>query len=135
MTGRQQAVCVLLLGILLFFTAAIRAQPVSPGGDLPAVARALGAALRPPGGTPPTLLPTRVPPGNPTTPSPNRTPPRAAHVLGLSLEAGTGRIVSMAAPAASVFAADPRVAEVRPASPTSLFVLGVAPGRTTIAAI
>src|ERR1019366_8945024 len=35
----------------------------------------------------------------------------------------------------SVFAADPKVAEVRPASPTSLFVLGVAPGRTTIAAI
>ena len=54
---------------------------------------------------------------------------------GLTLEAGTGRIVSLDAPAASVFAADPRVAEVRPASPTSLFVLGVAPGRTTVAAI
>jgi pilus assembly protein CpaC len=56
-------------------------------------------------------------------------------VQGLTLEAGTGRIVSLDAPAASVFAADPHVAEVRPASPTSLFVLGVAPGRTTIAAI
>jgi pilus assembly protein CpaC len=56
-------------------------------------------------------------------------------VQGLALEAGTGRIVSLDAPAASVFAADPRVAEVRPASPTSLFVLGVAPGRTTVAAI
>ncbi len=54
---------------------------------------------------------------------------------GLTLEAGTGRIVALDAPAASVFAADPKVAEVRPASPTSLFVLGVAPGRTTIAAI
>jgi len=65
-------------------------------------------------------------------------PPRpasAARVQGLALEAGTGRIVLLNAPAASVFAADPRVAEVRPASPTSLFVLGVAPGRTTIAAI
>jgi pilus assembly protein CpaC len=51
------------------------------------------------------------------------------------MEAGIGRIVSLNAPAASVFAADPRVAEVRPASPTSLFVLGVAPGRTTIVAI
>jgi len=59
-------------------------------------------------------------------------PPR---VQGLSLEAGTGRIVSLSGPAASVFAADPRVAEVRPASPTSLFVLGIAPGRTAIAAI
>jgi pilus assembly protein CpaC len=56
-------------------------------------------------------------------------------VQGLTLEAGTGRIVSLDAPAASVFAADPHVAEVRPASPTSLFVLGVAPGRTTIVAI
>jgi pilus assembly protein CpaC len=61
--------------------------------------------------------------------------PSTSHVLGLTLEAGTGRIVSLDAPAASVFAADPRVAEVRPASPTSLFVLGIAPGRTTIAAI
>jgi pilus assembly protein CpaC len=62
-------------------------------------------------------------------------PAPVARVQGLALEAGTGRIVSLPAPAASVFAADPRVAEVRPASPTSLFVLGVAPGRTTIAAI
>jgi pilus assembly protein CpaC len=60
---------------------------------------------------------------------------QAPAVQGLTLEAGTGRIVSLDAPAASVFAADPKVAEVRPASPTSLFVLGVAPGRTTIAAI
>jgi pilus assembly protein CpaC len=63
------------------------------------------------------------------------TPPLALRVQGLTLEAGTGRIVSLDAPAASVFAADPRVAEVRPASPTALFVLGVAPGRTTVAAI
>jgi pilus assembly protein CpaC len=56
-------------------------------------------------------------------------------VQNLALEAGAGRIVVLNAPAASVFAADPRVAEVRPASPTSLFVLGIAPGRTTIAAI
>ena len=51
------------------------------------------------------------------------------------LESGTGRILQLGRPAASVFAADPRVVEVRPASPTSLFVFGVAPGRTTIAAL
>jgi pilus assembly protein CpaC len=62
-------------------------------------------------------------------------PAHAARIQELTLEAGTGRVVSLGAPAASVFAADPRVAEVRPASPTSLFVLGVAPGRTTVAAI
>jgi len=62
-------------------------------------------------------------------------PARAPRIQGLTLEAGTGRIVSLDTPAASVFAADPKVAEVRPASPTSLFVLGIAAGRTTIAAI
>jgi pilus assembly protein CpaC len=53
----------------------------------------------------------------------------------LSLEAGGGRVVRLPGPAASVFAADPKVAEARPASATSLFIFGVAPGRTTIAAL
>jgi pilus assembly protein CpaC len=53
----------------------------------------------------------------------------------LALSAGSGRVVQTSRPVASVFAADPRVAEVRPASPTSLFVFGVAPGRTTVAAL
>ena len=59
----------------------------------------------------------------------------APAMRGLTLEASSGRVVSLNAPAASVFAADSHVAEVRPASTTSLFVLGIAPGRTTIAAI
>jgi pilus assembly protein CpaC len=62
-------------------------------------------------------------------------PAIAPRALGLVLETGTGRLISLAAPATSVFAADPHVAEVRAASPTTLFVLGIAPGRTTIAAI
>lgn len=53
----------------------------------------------------------------------------------LSVEAGAGRVVQLPRPVATVFAADPRVAEVRPASPTALFVFGVAPGRTTVAAL
>ncbi len=53
----------------------------------------------------------------------------------LALRSGSGQVVSLAVPAASVFTADPKVADVRPASPTSLFVLGVAPGETTIAAL
>jgi len=53
----------------------------------------------------------------------------------LSIDAGTGRVIQLRGAAASVFAADPKVAEVRPASATSLFVFGVAPGRTTIAAL
>ena len=53
----------------------------------------------------------------------------------LALDAGSGRVVTLTAAAASVFAADPKVVEVRPASPTSLFLFGVAPGRTTVAAM
>jgi pilus assembly protein CpaC len=51
------------------------------------------------------------------------------------VEAGMGRVLPLGSPAASVFAADPKVVEVRPASPTSLFLFGVAPGRTTVAAL
>jgi Flp pilus assembly secretin CpaC len=51
----------------------------------------------------------------------------------LALEAGSGRVLTLPGPAANVFVADPRVAEVRPASISSLFVFGVGPGRTTVA--
>lgn len=53
----------------------------------------------------------------------------------LSIEMGAGRIVKLNGSAANVFVADPKVAEVRPASPSTLFVFGVGPGRTTIAAV
>ncbi|TPG59754.1 type II and III secretion system protein family protein [Roseomonas nepalensis] len=53
----------------------------------------------------------------------------------LALEAGQGRLVTLPGPAASLFAADPKVAELRPASPTTVFLFGVGAGRTTLAAI
>jgi pilus assembly protein CpaC len=53
----------------------------------------------------------------------------------ISIDAGSGRIIQLTTGAASVFAADPKIAEVRPASATSLFIFGVAPGRTTVAAL
>lgn len=61
----------------------------------------------------------------------------AAHAtqLSVSLETGAGRVLTLDAPAANVFVADPKVAEVRPASPTTLFVFGVGAGRTSIAAL
>lgn len=61
--------------------------------------------------------------------------PPGLRVERMTLEAGTGRVLVLPAPAASLFAADPRIAELRPASPTSVFVFGVAPGRTTLAAM
>lgn len=53
----------------------------------------------------------------------------------LSMDSGTGKVVTLDGPAANVFVADPKVAEVRPASASSLFVFGVGPGHTTVAAL
>jgi pilus assembly protein CpaC len=53
----------------------------------------------------------------------------------VSIQAGTGRVMHLRGNAANIFTADPKVAEVRTASPDSLFVWGVAPGTTTIAAL
>ncbi|MDE2583041.1 MAG: type II and III secretion system protein family protein, partial [Rhodospirillales bacterium] len=43
--------------------------------------------------------------------------------------------VALSAPVANIFVANPKVANARPASPTSLFVFGVGAGRTVIAAL
>ncbi|WP_158744284.1 type II and III secretion system protein family protein [Acidisphaera sp. L21] len=64
-----------------------------------------------------------------------RRPPPNLPGQSMMIEAGSGRVVTLTAPAASVFAADPKVVEVRPASPTSLFLFGVATGHTTVAAM
>ncbi len=53
----------------------------------------------------------------------------------MTIEAGSGRVITLGAAATNVFVADPKVAEVRPASSTSLFVFGVGAGRTTVAAM
>ncbi|HTZ71321.1 MAG TPA: type II and III secretion system protein family protein [Acetobacteraceae bacterium] len=54
---------------------------------------------------------------------------------GIAIPAGTGRVLHLRTAATNIFTADPKVAEVRPASPDSLFVWGVAPGTTTVAAL
>ncbi|WP_114911791.1 type II and III secretion system protein family protein [Acidibrevibacterium fodinaquatile] len=71
----------------------------------------------------------------PDAPPPTKpaAPAKAPGVIQLS--AGSGQVIALPGPATSVFAADPKVAEVRPASPTSLFVFGVGAGRTTVAAL
>jgi len=50
------------------------------------------------------------------------------------IEAGTGQLLNLPRPAATVIAADPRIARVQPTSPTRLFVMGVSEGRTTVIA-
>ena len=54
--------------------------------------------------------------------------------LPVLLETGGGRLLTLPAAASTVLAADPKVARVQPASPTSIFVMGVAAGRTTVMA-
>jgi pilus assembly protein CpaC len=148
------------LGVWVCLTASVRAQPSPPAEAAQAaagMARGIAAGMLAPmgaTGTPPGApaeaasgpmvvpMPRVTTPvaagtsasGGAAAPAP-RLPVRPVRTQGLSLEAGTGRIVSLDSPAASVFAADPHVAEVRPASPTSLFVLGIGAGRTSIAAI
>lgn len=53
----------------------------------------------------------------------------------LVLRAGTGTVLSLRGAAANIFVADPKVAEVRPGSASTLFVFGIAPGQTTVAAM
>ncbi len=59
----------------------------------------------------------------------------AARSETIVLEAGGGRVFRTGRPIANLFAADPKVAEARPASTNSVFVFGVGPGRTTVAAM
>jgi pilus assembly protein CpaC len=60
--------------------------------------------------------------------------PGATMTRPLVLEQGSGRLVELPAPALTVLVADPRIARVQPASPTSLFVMGVNAGRTNLIA-
>ena len=53
----------------------------------------------------------------------------------LTIESGSGQVITFPSPATNVFVADPKVADVHPASATSLFVFGVGVGRTTVAAL
>jgi len=66
---------------------------------------------------------------------PGVTLPGTGEHTSLVIESGTGRVINLSAPATNVFVADPKVAEVRPASASSLFVFGVAAGHTTVAAL
>jgi pilus assembly protein CpaC len=65
----------------------------------------------------------------------SRWPVAPASSAPVMLESGGGRVLTLTSDAANVFVADPKVAEVRPASANSLFVFGVGAGRTTVAAM
>jgi pilus assembly protein CpaC len=73
-----------------------------------------------------------APPPAPQVPS--RVPSAATQTQPISVQAGTGMLLRLPQPAATVMSAEPAVARVQPASPTSLFLMGVAPCRTTVIA-
>jgi pilus assembly protein CpaC len=75
-----------------------------------------------------------TPPPSPNTIDTGEPRPRPVHA-SITLSAGNGKVLQLNMPATNVFTADPKVAEVRPASANSLFVFGVAPGTTTVAAL
>ena len=52
----------------------------------------------------------------------------------ITVTKGDGKLVHIPHAASNIFSADPTIVEVRPASPTALFVFGVGPGETTIEA-
>jgi pilus assembly protein CpaC len=80
------------------------------------------------------LAQTAQPAPPPGTPAPPGAPPVATISQPITVQAGTGVLLRLPQAAATVMSAEPGVARVQPASPTSLFLMGVAPGRTTVIA-
>ena len=79
------------------------------------------------------------PPAGPAADSPTAQAPPAGSAAAIitqpiQVQAGTGVLLRLPQPAATVISAGPDIARVQPASPTSLFLMGVAPGRTTVLA-
>lgn len=112
-THRSRLMCLAVLAALLPGVATAQtevqaAAPIGPDLNLPAP-------------------PPKAPPGA------SGTERRASNGM-LTITAGTGQLVQLPGPATSVVAADPRVARIQPLSPTSLFVVGIAAGRTTLLA-
>lgn len=53
---------------------------------------------------------------------------------GIVIQLGAGRLIELKSQVRNVFAADPKIAEVRPANSSTLFVFGTGVGHTTISA-
>ena len=72
--------------------------------------------------------------GTPRAVAPAPQATQSSRPIPIIVDAGSGRLIQLPGPAATILAADPRIARVQPASPTSIFVMGVMPGRTTVIA-
>jgi pilus assembly protein CpaC len=81
------------------------------------------------------LRPPALPVAHPAIALTAQTETAPATLAHLIVEVGSGRVITLPGPVANVFVADPKIAEVRPASPTSLFMFGITAGHTTVAAL
>ncbi len=105
------------------------------GGALIVMTMLVGSASAAPASNPSTSLAQASPLGAGGQNVPAAAAPSAGtQSQAISIAAGSGMLLRLPQPATTVLSADPRVARVQPASPTSLFLMGVAPGRTTVAA-
>src|SRR5882672_9628669 len=68
------------------------------------------------------------------TPAPVAPLAQATKSLPVTIAAGSGVLLRLPQAAATVMSADPGIARVQPASPDSLFLMGVAAGNTTVVA-
>ncbi len=105
----------------------LAAGPLAAGllaaGLLAAGPLAIGQAMAQPVAAPAGAMPQNLSP-----------PPEPARPQPIALQAGSGILLPLPRPASTVMSADPGVARVQPASPTSLFLMGVAQGHTTVIA-
>ena len=110
---------------------------------LPAALAALLIAVPDPGtaraaGTPPAMqgATTQAAAPGPSTATAAATAQaaNATQTQPISIAAGSGMLLRLPQAAATVMSANPAVARVQPASPTSLFLMGAAPGHTTVVA-
>ncbi|MCQ8239629.1 type II and III secretion system protein family protein [Rhizosaccharibacter radicis] len=91
------------------------------------------------------LAPSAAPPGqayvdpDAIRPPPRPAPPREVGTVTphrkFTLTVGAGKLLSLPTPAATVFVADPSIADVQPPSASSVFVFGKKPGGTTLFAL
>ncbi len=128
--GWRQLLWPAVLGLSTILASPLVAAPVAAADEQapPAGMSREPIAIPAPARTAPSVAPSAATPVRPAAFRPTDT-------RSFAMEAGNGQVLTLPQPAANVFVADPRVAEVRPASPNSLFVFGVGPGRTTIAAM
>jgi len=121
----QKVTRLLTLGATLAFTQGAAAQRPS----VPADRNPLAPTVTDP-------IPTAPTPTAPimTIPAPAAATTASARPIAVIIDTGSGRLIQLPGPAATILAADPRIARVQPASPTSIFVMGVAAGHTTVIA-